>query len=579
MPDSKAPAPIVNRVANSGIKVVNLENFFPENEIIVFDIKPYLFKELILKENITKKRVSINYNVENSVVKSFRISLPNVNPEQAQTVRASGPEVKEIVLIEGDIWEIRMKQAVIGKVSIVIAYEDSNLRENDMENIHPVDLIDVEQAIHYVVVRAPGRLDIRVGNDNKKRGWRVFDWAGVPKYLHNIADRSVPGLCYRVTNASEPFTVSVKRHAMAGTLKLRVEQGEMRTLLSADGSSLSRLSLEVRVIEESSLRVTLPMGAELFNVVVNDESVAVVRDEDEYRFIVAEATKENAASTVKITYRNQGGTKESDVKLLGPSLNIPLEKIHWYVMLPDGYDFNVREHAGFDYKELLDLGSQNYVQKYVSNVRTRYERLRKQGEQELQQAMTWSSEGKLDKANYAFNRVFQNAAVDAASNEDARVKLERNMTSQAIMGLNTRRQQMYLDNKKAGKAMRSNGALEKAASENPFFTGQQNFDPNQLSNYMLGNTQEEINAMSRIAKKLVGNQLNIPQAMQAIDIELLDTSRVLHFYRDIQLSGDSHPIIKLGIKQTTEDGTGANGTIIIILILAAVIGGFMYRKL
>ena len=42
--------PLINRVANSGIKVINLENFYPNNEIIEFDLKPYLFKELILKE-------------------------------------------------------------------------------------------------------------------------------------------------------------------------------------------------------------------------------------------------------------------------------------------------------------------------------------------------------------------------------------------------------------------------------------------------------------------------------------------------------------------------------------------------
>lgn len=42
--------PLINRVANSGIQVINLETFFPLDEIISFDLKPYLFKGLILKE-------------------------------------------------------------------------------------------------------------------------------------------------------------------------------------------------------------------------------------------------------------------------------------------------------------------------------------------------------------------------------------------------------------------------------------------------------------------------------------------------------------------------------------------------
>lgn len=42
--------PLINRVANSGLKVINLEKFYPEKEIIAFDLKPFLFRELILRE-------------------------------------------------------------------------------------------------------------------------------------------------------------------------------------------------------------------------------------------------------------------------------------------------------------------------------------------------------------------------------------------------------------------------------------------------------------------------------------------------------------------------------------------------
>ena len=40
----------VNKVAESGIITIDLEKFFPAEEIIVFDIKDYLFMGLILKE-------------------------------------------------------------------------------------------------------------------------------------------------------------------------------------------------------------------------------------------------------------------------------------------------------------------------------------------------------------------------------------------------------------------------------------------------------------------------------------------------------------------------------------------------
>ena len=41
---------LVNRVAESGLITINLEDYFPETEFVHFDIKEFLFMELILKE-------------------------------------------------------------------------------------------------------------------------------------------------------------------------------------------------------------------------------------------------------------------------------------------------------------------------------------------------------------------------------------------------------------------------------------------------------------------------------------------------------------------------------------------------
>jgi hypothetical protein len=57
-------AELINRVANSGLITLNLENDFPSEDIFQFDIKDYLFKGLILKE------------------KDFRIALKSYNWEE-----------------------------------------------------------------------------------------------------------------------------------------------------------------------------------------------------------------------------------------------------------------------------------------------------------------------------------------------------------------------------------------------------------------------------------------------------------------------------------------------------------------
>lgn len=42
--------PIVNRVASSGLITLNLEKYYPQAAIVPFDVKEYLFMEMILKE-------------------------------------------------------------------------------------------------------------------------------------------------------------------------------------------------------------------------------------------------------------------------------------------------------------------------------------------------------------------------------------------------------------------------------------------------------------------------------------------------------------------------------------------------
>jgi hypothetical protein len=41
---------LVNRVAQSGLITLDLEQFYPSEEMVAFDLKPYLFMEMILKE-------------------------------------------------------------------------------------------------------------------------------------------------------------------------------------------------------------------------------------------------------------------------------------------------------------------------------------------------------------------------------------------------------------------------------------------------------------------------------------------------------------------------------------------------
>jgi len=48
---------IINRVANSSLTTVDLEDFYPKGNRVLFDIKDWLFQELILKEKDFREHV------------------------------------------------------------------------------------------------------------------------------------------------------------------------------------------------------------------------------------------------------------------------------------------------------------------------------------------------------------------------------------------------------------------------------------------------------------------------------------------------------------------------------------------
>ena len=48
--DSTIAAPLVNRVANSSLVTLDLEELYPAGDIVAVDLKNYLFRELILRE-------------------------------------------------------------------------------------------------------------------------------------------------------------------------------------------------------------------------------------------------------------------------------------------------------------------------------------------------------------------------------------------------------------------------------------------------------------------------------------------------------------------------------------------------
>jgi hypothetical protein len=132
-----------------------------------------------------------------------------------------------------------------------------------------------------------------------------------------------------------------------------------------------------------------------------------------------------------------------------------------------------------------------------------------------------------------------------------------------VLGLNTRRQKLYLDNSGADGA--KNVQLEQAASLNPFLQGRMNYDPRQADQLLMGNTAEENSALRGIAGRIVDQQLAAEPAPGAIDVTLPEKGQVLTFTRSLQVDGGQPLELSLDVAPARRSGMGFGVGLLVVI--------------
>ncbi len=81
---------IINKVAQSGLTTLDLETFYPGHEIVVFDLKPMLFMEMIIKEkDFRETLLNTDWHVYESKVVTVNCSADAIIPMWAYMLVAS----------------------------------------------------------------------------------------------------------------------------------------------------------------------------------------------------------------------------------------------------------------------------------------------------------------------------------------------------------------------------------------------------------------------------------------------------------------------------------------------------------
>ncbi|MBR9913631.1 MAG: DUF2480 family protein [Algicola sp.] len=112
---------IVNRVALSKLMVVDLEDYYPEGERFVFDIKEWLYEGFVLREKEFRQRVKdYDWSQHQNQFVALTCSSEAIVPAWAYMLMtiALEPYVKKVVLGNLEALETAIYQDIIGKLDV-----------------------------------------------------------------------------------------------------------------------------------------------------------------------------------------------------------------------------------------------------------------------------------------------------------------------------------------------------------------------------------------------------------------------------------------------------------------------------
>lgn len=120
---------IVNKVAQSGLITIDLEEHYPEGKRLLFDIKPYLFQELILKEKDFRDFVKEeDWSKYKDAYVAVTCSNDAIVPTWAYMLLALAlkPYAKRVVFGDLSVLETLLYDEIIQKMDLA-AYTDARI--------------------------------------------------------------------------------------------------------------------------------------------------------------------------------------------------------------------------------------------------------------------------------------------------------------------------------------------------------------------------------------------------------------------------------------------------------------------
>ena len=515
----------------------------------------------LVGEAQVKVTANLQYQIENTGLKSFRVALP----VGAENVRFSGEQVADFLAVKDAVkaglqmWEVKLGRRVIGQYLLQATYQTPVAAQAEEVNVAGVQAADVNLQRGFVTVQTGGRLQLHV--DALPAALQPAEWQSIPRALQQDLTASSASFAYRLVDPAFVLPLKIQRHEAAKLLPARVNNITLKSVIADSGAMLTEVRLEMLPGDKRLLAVTLPKDARFWFAYVNQNGVWPWREGDQILIPLEQQSRRGEPLPVTLFYSSQIGRAETsslDLQLQAPQFDLPLENIVWSIYLNDKWD--VKKWSGSLQKQndqivarpqSVDL--QRYLQGEVSQQREKT----KAAEEQLALGNQALEQGDPQQARRAFGNAYGLSQHDSAFNEDARVQLHNVKLQQALVGLNIRQNETTGNTDALTSKLRGPG-------QEPNYTQQ---DAKQLLD---SNSADENAALTKLAERLIEQQDAAVSTPAAIQASIPEQGRLLTFSRSVAV--DTQADLQISLKVSTS-GPASIFTRIVMLILTALLLG------
>ncbi|HRY50144.1 MAG TPA: hypothetical protein P5186_19000 [Candidatus Paceibacterota bacterium] len=530
-------------------------------------------QHVIISEAQIKTAANLQYQIENTGLKSLRIRLP----ADADNVRFQGDQVADFLPIDNTLtnglqsWEVKLHRRIIGPYLLQVTYQNRIPEAVSQVQISGIQAEGVNLQRGFLTVQSSGRLQIR--SDSPPPTLQTTDWQSIPRALRQSMPADSANFSYRLVEPDFQLILRLERHESAKLLAARVERISLTSVISDDGNMLTQVRLDLVPGDKRLLHLTLPEKARFWFAFLNQNSTWPWKEDQKILLPLEQNVQPGRSVAVEFFYSTQALNREGngrflDLELLGPKFDLPLENITWRVFLGDKWELRdwkgtLQLHEDKRVRSLAVIDDRSYL---MNEINLRQEKT-KEAEQMLQTANTLLEQGDPQQARQAFQAAFGMSRHDYAFNEDARVQLHNLKLQQALVGLNYRQAAFANDADSLATRLRDLKNRKGMA-----------YTQEEARQIIDRKTADENSAFLRLAERLVQQQDAAISAPVAIRASIPEQGRQFTFSRAIQVDTWADMNLTLSARAKRPASSATRLTILAAVALGIIMITWISRR-